>query len=139
MPSSHLAWLQLKSKRIFFLGCSIVCLCSLIVALLLWHFFVETAPSGTLRQHNPSIHVAMVFDNAYRTNYWTPIYVTLSNSGPAFKGTLAVRTYTDEAFSGLSIQSSPWSFEDAVTLPQGAHKHMTLYIPYHLGDTTPIG
>jgi len=81
----------------------------------------------------------MVFGNAYRTNYWTPIYVTLSNSGPAFKGTLAVRTYTDEAFSGLSIQSSPWSFENAVTLPHGTHKHMTLYIPYHLGDSTPLG
>src|SRR5260370_34501300 len=139
MLSSYLAWLQLKSKRIFFLCCSIVCICCLIVALLLWHFFVQTAPSGTPHQQHPSIHIAPVFGNGYRTNYWTPIHVTLSNSGSAFKGTLAVHTYTDEGFSGLSTRPAPWSFEDAVTLPHGTYKRMTLYIPYYLGNSTPLG
>mgnify|MGYP001332727228 CR=1 FL=1 len=139
MLSSYLAWLQLKSKRIFFLCCSIVCTCCLIVALLLWHFFVQTAPSGTPHQQNPSIHIAPVFGNGYRTDYWTPTHVTLSNSGSAFKGTLAVHTYTDEGFSGLSTRPSPWSFEDAVTLPHGTYKRMTLYIPYYLGNSTPLG
>jgi hypothetical protein len=100
---------------------------------------VYTTPSSTLRQHNPTIHVATTFGNAYRADYWTPIDVTLSNPGPAFKGTLAVHTYTDQAFSGPRTQSSPWSFENAVTLPHGAHKQITLSIPYYLNDVTPHG
>src|SRR2546423_1794191 len=134
MSSSYLAWLQLKSKRKLFLGYSIACICCLIVALLLRYLFVQTAPAGTPHQHNPSISLATVFGDAYRTDYWTPIHVTLSNSGHAFKGTLALHTYTD----GLSTQSSSWSIENAVALPHGTHKTMTLYLPYYLGDTTPL-
>ena len=130
---------QLKSKGVFLFGCSLVCICCLIVACWLWLLFVQKLPSASPHQHNPKISIATVFGNAYRSDYWTPIHVTLSNPGPAFKGTLAVHTYKDQAFSGPLTQSSPWSFEDAVTLPKGAHKQITLYIPSYLNDATPGG
>ncbi|MBV9229712.1 MAG: hypothetical protein JOZ18_10400 [Chloroflexi bacterium] len=83
----------------------------------------------------PTLEVDMGFDSAYKSGFWTPVHVNINNSNSAdFIGTLSVSTYTELSRTSGTSQTSPWSFEQPVTLQKGAKKQITVYVPFYLGS-----
>lgn len=118
------------------------------LASLFWLFPAHTQtaqayPQELTREHSqPTLRVDLGFeDMRYRSGYWTPVHITLDNPGPDFTGTLAVNAITGTGLWGapVSKQSSPWQFAEALLLPRGTHKQITLDVPLYLANTTPRG
>src|SRR5216684_6391703 len=49
----------------------------------------NTARAATHASKGPTMQVDVGFNEDYREGYWTPVYVTLNNSGPDFHGMLS--------------------------------------------------
>ena len=118
---------------------SILSACSLILILLLF-------PAGaSAHVNNPharglSLQVNMGFNENYRLNFWTPVRVTLNNSGADFSGTLSVSIFGSQKGlnSGPPIYS-PWSFEEPLKLAKGTQKQINLNLPIYMGLNYPFG
>src|SRR6266851_558979 len=80
-----------------------------------------------------TLQVDVGFNSFYRIGYWTPIRITLNNQGPGFSGTLAINTVSGQRALGGAVATSPWSFEEPVTLVQGTRKQVTLTVPLYMG------
>src|SRR5579875_2871337 len=95
------------------------------------HAELQTTPASGL-----SLSLDMGFDGYYRVGYWTPVRVTMENSGASFVGTLALNTFSARSATnqGMPILS-PWSFSQPVTLPHHARKTITLTVPTYMGST----
>ncbi|GAC1310263.1 MAG: hypothetical protein NVSMB27_47260 [Ktedonobacteraceae bacterium] len=76
----------------------------------------------------------MGFQATYRSGYWTPVHVTLSNTGADFSGVLSLSTFSGPPHSTTIGILSPWSFQQPVTLPKGAQKQVTVNVPFYLGN-----
>ncbi len=139
MHESHHIWLRSRLTRTILISGSLLCLICL--AFFVWYTTIEVHPDSSLvtLRNTLTLQVTTGFDNAYRTDNWTPIHVTLSNNGPAFRGTLAVNAFADTLPGSPTNTASPWSFEQAVTLPAGIQKQMTIYAPYYLSYQTVQG
>lgn len=61
------------------------------------------------------------FDGIHKTNHWTPVQVTVSNSGPAVTGELRINTGSGTS-GDLAIYSAP------IDLPTQSNKRLTLYV-----------
>jgi hypothetical protein len=85
------------------------------------------------------MQVEVGFDQDYREGYWEPVYVTLNNNGPNFQGTLTASVFAGQIRTATVNFSSPWSFQRTVALPQGSRQHLTLYVPFYLGNLPPQG
>ncbi|MBA2393725.1 MAG: hypothetical protein H0V70_13390 [Ktedonobacteraceae bacterium] len=99
--------------------------CSLLVALLLTLLFATHSTSNQKTSTAVTFQVHIGFDGRYKNGTWVPVYVTLSNTGPDFTGLLSI---TPPA----SLSDSEWPstlYQSAITLPTGAQKQVTLYIP----------
>lgn len=75
------------------------------------------------------------FDGRYKDGAWVPVYISLSNSGQDFTGTLSVSPPP-------SLTGSEWPttlYQSTISLPAGAQKQVTLYIPLKASiiDTSP--
>jgi hypothetical protein len=86
-----------------------------------------------------TLQVDVGFDATFRAGYWTPVHIGMSNGGVDFAGTLTVSTYSGPPRSTTIGILSPWSYQQPVTLAKGAQKQFTIYVPYFLGNFTPIG
>jgi hypothetical protein len=127
-------WFQLKIILKLLGGCGLA-----FIALLSLSPAQALAYSGSAPARNLTLQLDVGFNSFYRIGYWTPVRVTVSNQGADFSGTLAINT-----FSGLSpisggSNTSPWSFEEPVTVPQGTQKQFTLTMPLYMGLFPPHG
>src|SRR5215472_7210485 len=86
-----------------------------------------------------TLQVDVGFNSFYRIGYWTPVRVKLSNQGSDFSGTLAINTISGQAGVRGGSNTSPWSFEEAVTLPRGTQKQFTLTVPLYMSLFAPHG
>jgi hypothetical protein len=126
-------------NKYFIIGGSLFCLCCLVVGLLIGVSF-QIARDYTTPIKNPTLKVEAGFGHYYRSNYWTPVRITLTNPGPAFKGTLSLHIYTGITYgTQQDTPGSPWSFEQAISLARGVHQTVTMYAPYFLANLPARG
>lgn len=89
------------------------------------------APATTSVANAPTLQVELGFGATYRTGYWTPVFVTLSNyHGRAFSGMLSVSTYAGNARTSNAI-SAQWHYQAPVTLRSNTQQQVTLYVPFY--------
>jgi hypothetical protein len=79
------------------------------------------------------------YNEDYREGYWTPVYVTLNNGSAHFHGMLVINVFGGQARATNVSFPSPWNFKRAVDLAPGAIQHLTLYVPFYLGNIPPRG
>ncbi|GCE24728.1 hypothetical protein KDA_02120 [Dictyobacter alpinus] len=138
MRTSHNSWLPTSGRKkiIYSIGiCTLALLILVIYHLALPPSTPQTAASGI----NPTITIEAGFENTYRSGYWTPVRVTIDNNGPAFDGKISVRTFSGSIRQQHIDTISPWSFEQPVTLAQGAEKRLTVYAPHYTGNLLTRG
>ena len=156
MLTHHHAWWQAKIFR-FFVQCGLA-----LAILFLFSSMVTAAqvpPSAqskasrspsfsagpkqgqaTSKQKNDlTLQIDMGYQAAYRTNYWTPVHVSIINNGSDFKGKLTVNVFTGPPRSEVVSIVSPWNFEQSVILQHGMQKQITVYAPFLLGNLIPMG
>ncbi|GCF07395.1 hypothetical protein [Dictyobacter arantiisoli] len=120
---------------------SVVGISMVALLLLTLHYCMAPAllPRSSNNANNLTIAVDAGFDNTYRSGYWTPVHVTINNSGPAFQGTLAVQTFSGGSMAQHIDALSPWSFNQSIALAQGTQKQYTLYAPRYSGNLLTRG
>lgn len=91
------------------------------------HTHSSTQPHAT----GPIFRVTAGFDTRYRDGNWIPIRVALSNSGPDFSGFVSVNTPLP--FSGAGNARTLSTYREAISLPSGAQKQVTFYVPLYYG------
>lgn len=124
---------QLKFPRAFLAAC-----CLLLLALL----FSAQASTDTAHAATKSIslQVNVGFNENYRLDFWTPVRLTLKNSGPDFSGSVSVYTFSSQTRSNSGPAAySPWNFQVPVTLAKGAQQQINLNIPLFVGTNYPFG
>jgi hypothetical protein len=112
------------------------------LALMLFLLLVPATPAAAhstpQAPRAPTLNVEAGFCGYDQYSDWTPVYVTINNTGPAFTGSLSVRV-TSNSSRGPITSVSPWSFGAPVSLAAGAHKEITLYAPFYIGNFQPSG
>lgn len=140
MRISHNSWhstLSTRKKVIY--SCIGICVLA-VVSFALYRFsFPSPSFHAANKSSTPTITIDAGFEDTYRAGYWTPVRVTIDNSGPAFQGKLSVQTFSGGAHQQRIDTLSPWSFEEAVTLAQGAQKQLTIYAPHYTGNLITRG
>jgi hypothetical protein len=84
----------------------------------------------------PTLQMVVGFDDNSRLDYWTPAWITLSNTGPDFRGVLAATTYASRL---VATSTLPWSYKQPVVLPHGAQKQINIYVPFYESPSVPLG
>src|SRR5579885_3300949 len=88
----------------------------------------------------PTLQLQVNLDGTTKVGYWIPVQVQVSSEGASFRGTLSVQVYSSPPGFGARITDvSSWSFEEPVTLAQGAQQQIRLSVPYALSPTLPRG
>src|SRR5258708_13597806 len=59
------------------------------------------------------------FNSSYRMGSWTPVRVTLGNTGADFSGMLAINTFSGVSRTDPGTTNSPWSVQQTATLARG--------------------
>ncbi|GCE03009.1 hypothetical protein [Dictyobacter aurantiacus] len=112
----------------------------ILISFVFYRLSLSPSPSHSANASiRPTITIDAGFEDTYRSGYWTPVRVTIDNSGPAFQGKLSVQTFSGGAHQQRIDMLSPWSFEEAVTLAQGAQKQLTIYAPHYTGNLITRG
>jgi hypothetical protein len=127
-----------QSQRLDTLILKLLIVCSLLVIAISLQPS-DRAQAAVHASPGPTIQVEVGFDQDYREGYWEPVYVTLNNTGPNFQGKLTANVFTGQVRTASINFSSPWSFQRSVTLPKGSQQHLTLYMPFYLGNLPPQG
>ena len=99
----------------------------------------STAITPTTVTNGPTLQVDFGFDATFRTGYWTPVHIGMSNGSADFAGTLSVSIFSGPPHSTTIGILSSWSFQQPVALAKGAQKQFTINVPYFLGNFTPAG
>lgn len=73
--------------------------------------------------------VNAAFNTRYRDGNWIPVQVALTNNGTDFTGTVSIDAPNAQNQFGES--SSPSTYQMPITLPNGAQKQISLYIPLY--------
>ncbi|QBD81824.1 hypothetical protein EPA93_39970 [Ktedonosporobacter rubrisoli] len=79
----------------------------------------------------PAFRINAGFDSRYRDGNWVPIQVTLHNDGPDFNGKVSINV--PAPFSGAGNAATISKYQEAISLPTGAQKEVTLYVPFYFG------
>jgi len=82
--------------------------------------------------------VEVGFNSMYRVGYWTPVYVNMSSGRSSFTGKVSISVVTQTIRSSVNT-TSPWSFDEPVTLAKNSKQQLTLSVPFYPGDNTLIG
>ncbi len=90
-------------------------------------------------RHDLSLQVDMGFQSTFKTNYWVPVTIRISNNGAAFQGKLAVKAFTGTARIKNLSNIAPWSFEQPVTVAGKTQQQTTIDAPFYLGNLIPLG
>lgn len=77
------------------------------------------------------VHIG--FDGRYKDGTWVPVYISLSNTGADFAGTLSISP--PDSLTGSEWPSS--LYQTTIILPAGAQKQVTLYIPLKASIADP--
>jgi hypothetical protein len=112
-------------------------ICSVLVVLQMHQS--EIARAATNASKGPTMQADVGFNEDYREGYWTPVYVTLNNNGANFRGTLSINVFAGQPRATSPSFPSPWNFQRPVVLPAGSRQHLTLYVPFYLGNLPPRG
>ncbi len=102
---------------------------SCIVLALLFFVFPTHALAHTATGE-PSFQVNAGFESHYRDGNWVPVEVSLRNDGPDFSGTLSL-TASAPQYLQQSSKGTSSSYQDSITLANGAQKQVTMYIPIY--------
>src|SRR5713226_7826020 len=88
----------------------------------------------------PTLQLIVGFGDNSRLDFWVPVLITVSNGGAAFTGVLSVTTFTSPNPPGpFATGVLPWSYRQAVALPHGAQKQITINVPFFKSPATPRG
>ena len=94
---------------------------ALLFALLAATLLLSGPPSASAQELSPiSLQVEVGFDGKARVGSWTPVIALLENHGPDFVGEVHV----------IDTRGQSTRYIDAVVLPQGSRKRLTLHAPY---------
>src|SRR5437660_2977258 len=93
---------------------------------------VHTISSLAAPAAGPTMQVQAGFNSRYRDGNWTPVQVTLRNDGPDFNGKVSV--ITTPLFSGPGNGGSTYTYQQAVSLPNGSQRQVTLSAPFTFGS-----
>jgi hypothetical protein len=134
MQDHHYAWLQPKATLKLLVGCWLALTFFLLLSTAQTSAHVADKPVSNL-----TLQLDVGFNSFYRIGYWTPVRVTLGNTGADFSGTLAINTFSGLSRAGPGTTISPWSFAEPMTLAQGTQKLITLIAPLYMGPFPPHG
>ena len=127
-------WLQSKTILKLLVGC-----CLALTVFLLLSPAQASAHAANMPTSGLTLRLDVGFNSFYRIGYWTPVRVTLGNTGADFSGTLAINTFSGLSRTGPGTIISPWSFAEPVTMAQGTQKQITLTVPLYMGPFPPHG
>jgi hypothetical protein len=117
--------------------------CCLVLAFAFLSSPVQASANTTANMHagasGPTLQVDVGFEATFKSEYWTPVYVVVSNGDANFAGTLSVSMFSGPPHSSTIGILSPWSFQQPVGFSKGAKKQYTIYVPYFLGTFSPTG
>lgn len=129
----HLQWIARTFRKVL----------AVIALAFVLSFFLSlshaSAHTISTSSNEPTFQVTAGFDGRARDGNWIPVQITLRNDGPDFSGTISIRTSNAQAngvFPGVPI--SPSSYQKPITLPNGAQKQVTLYVPLYYGMQSVI-
>ena len=95
------------------------------------------------QQENVSVDVQVGLGATGRVGYWLPVAVTLDNNGSSFSGKLSLRTFSALPAIGPSrtvvISDSQDHFDRPLTLAHGKQLHLSLALPFDVGQVNPRG
>lgn len=83
----------------------------------------------------PRFSVSAGFNTRYRSGNWIPVQVTLRNDSADFTGTISINSPNTQNSYGGSVSAS--TYQVPITLPNGAQKQVTIYVPVY-GSTQGI-
>ena len=128
-----------KIKFSWSFGIALVCACCACLLSPL-HAYAQTTQVKNTVDQQPTLQIVAGFDDDTRQNYWTPAWITLSNDGPDFTGTLSVTGYTSALQSGATVSGVlPWNYDQRVILPRGSQKQISVYVPFYETPQAPRG
>jgi hypothetical protein len=100
----------------------------------------RTAYANDVSAAPPTLQMVVGFSDNTRLDFWVPVSITISNSGPDFTGVLSVTTFTSPRPSSAFVTAMlPWSFRQSVALARGAQKQITINVPFYESPTIPRG
>jgi hypothetical protein len=108
-----------------------VCICLTILCAFFLFPQLTLANRTASSLNQPTFHISAGFNSRYRDSNWVPVQVSLRNDGADFSGFISI---TVPAPSANIIRSSPIvTYQQAITLPTGAQKQVTMNVPIALG------
>ncbi len=115
-----------KTLRILAFSCILLLLCVFLFPL------KASAQSSISSPARPTFRVNAGFNSRYRDSNWVPVQVSLSNNGADFSGFVSINVPAPS--SGISKPSSVLTYQQAISLPSGSQKQVTLYVPISVGN-----
>ncbi len=88
--------------------------------MLLWTLVPGLQPPVYAQQDLISLNVQAGYDSYYRSGFWTPLRVSITNNGDPIEGRLIARQERNAALTN--------TFSTPVTLPSGAQQSFFLYV-----------
>lgn len=97
-------------------------------------FHTNTTAGPRQAAGGPTLQVNVGFDSRFRDGNWVPIQVALANDGADFNGIISLAVPLPYLNSGGSSSNTSSSiYQQTVSLPGGAQKQVTMYVPLNLG------
>lgn len=108
---------------------------SCVACILLWQsFFLQTHAAREMpATQSPRMQVVAGFDSRYRDGHWVPVQLSLSNDAADFTGTISITVSSSLSPIGPDAGSPSTRYQEAISLPSGAQKHVTMYVPLATG------
>src|ERR1700730_4890126 len=129
MKTHHQPQLSLTLKLLMSCGCALLLISFLAPISVFAHSF--HSQHAALSNDGPTLRVNAGFDSRYRQGNWIPIQVSLRNSGIDFNGSVSVNI--PAPYAGNNNATPLSTYQAAVSLPSGAQKQITLYVPFNAG------
>jgi hypothetical protein len=95
-------------------------------------FPLNASAHSTASLSLPTFHVSAGFNSRYRDSNWVPVQVSLRNDGADFSGLVSINVPAPS--SSITRSSPTLTYQQAVTLPTGSQKQVTLNVHISLGD-----
>src|SRR5438876_1023828 len=109
-----------------------VCICLSILCAFFLFPQNTSADSAVSSPGMPAFHISAGFNSRYRDSNWVPVQVSLRNDSADFSGFVSI---TIPAPSANVTRSSPaLTYQQAVSLPTGSQKQVTLNVPIAVGE-----
>lgn len=96
----------------------------LLVSVLAVPAAAEQGQPGTGQAPSINMHVKVGFEGSARFGEWLPVSIDVENGGPDVSAQIKIQTYWDQG-----PQSPVTEYTRDVSLPRGAKKHVTMFVP----------